>query len=519
MIMESTQGNGAGDVHSRLATLVEQARRGGSEENRRKHTEAGKLLVRDRLKLLLDGPPEFEDGLLARFEEGLAGDAVVTAIGSVDGRKVCVIANDYTVKAGTWGKRTFEKITRTQELADEIGAPIVYLVDAAGARIDEQFESYVGRRAWGNIFYNQIEYSGRIPQVCALFGPSPAGSAYVPALCDFTVMVRGHATAYLGAPRLAEMVTGEHVTLEEMGGAEMHCRVSGLGDLLVEDEAEAIAALRVYLSYLPSNWEELPPKRAPREAAPGPRVEDIVPLDQGRAYDVHELINAIVDEDSFFPYKPLFAEELVCGFARLGGQSVGIVANQPAVRGGVLFSDSSDKAARFVWLCNAFNVPLLFLVDIAGYMIGSAVERDGIIRHGAKMLFAVAQSRVPRIAVLVRKAYGGGYLAMSGSPMKPDAVLALPTAKPALMGPEAAINAVHHNRLKAIENEQERAETLARLRADYEADIDVFKIANENAIEAVVSGSDLRAELIARFATYRRRPARPAARRNGVYPV
>jgi acetyl-CoA carboxylase carboxyltransferase component len=517
--MESDDTNGTQDVHARLATIVEQARRGGSEANRRKHTEAGKLLVRDRLALLLDGPPDFEDGLLARFEEGLAGDAVVTAVGSVDGRRVCVIANDYTVKAGTWGKRSFEKITRMQELADEIGAPMVYLVDAAGARIDEQFESYVGRRAWGNIFYNQIQYSGRVPQVCALFGPSPAGSAYVPALCDFTVMVRGNATAYLGAPRLAEMVTGEQVSLEEMGGAEMHCRVSGLGDLLVEDEAEAIAALRVYLSYLPSNWEQRPPARLPRDPAAGLSVEEIVPVDQGRAYDVHELIDAIVDEDSFFSYKPMFAEELVCGFACLGGESVGIVANQPLVRGGVLFTDSSDKAARFIWLCNAFNVPLLFLVDIAGYMIGSAVERDGIIRHGAKMLFAVAESRVPRIAVLVRKAYGGGYLAMSGSPMKPDAVLALPTAKPALMGPEAAINAIHYNRLKAIEDETERAEALARLRADYEAQIDVFKIANENAIEAIVPGSELRTELVSRFAAYRQRPAPPPRRRNGVYPV
>jgi acetyl-CoA carboxylase carboxyltransferase component len=519
MTMESGDENGAYNVHARLAAVVAQARRGGSEENRRKHTDAGKMLVRDRLELLLDGPTEFEDGLLARFEEGLAGDAVVTAVGSVDGRKVCVIANDYTVKAGTWGKRSFEKITRMQELADEIGAPIVYLVDAAGARIDEQFESYVGRRAWGNIFYNQIQCSGRVPQVCALFGPSPAGSAYVPALCDFTVMVRGNATAYLGAPRLAEMVTGENVSLEEMGGAEMHCRVSGLGDLLVEDEAEAIAAIRVYLSYLPSNWEQPPPARVPRDAAGDRSVEEIVPLDQGTAYDVHDLIDAIVDEDSFFPYKPMFAEELSCGFARLDGESVGIVANQPLVRGGVLFTDSSDKAARFIWLCNAFNIPLLFLVDIAGYMIGSAVERDGIIRHGAKILFAVAESRVPRIAVLVRKAYGGGYLAMSGSPMNPDAVLALPTAKPALMGPEAAINAIHYNRLKAIEDEDERAETLARLRAEYDAQIDVFKIANENAVEAVVSGSELRGQLISRFATYRRRPARPALRRNGVYPV
>jgi acetyl-CoA carboxylase carboxyltransferase component len=512
-------GEPAQDVHAKLAERLDRARLGGSAQNREKLVRSGKLLVRDRLALLLDGPAEFEDGLLARYDEGLMADAVVTCVGRVDGRPVVVIANDYTVKAGTWGKRTFEKITRAQELAVELGVPIVYLVDAAGARIDEQFESFAGRHAWGNIFYNQIQFSGQVPQVCGLFGPSPAGSAYVPALCDFTVMVRGHATAYLGAPRLAEMVTGERVSLEEMGGAEMHCRVSGLGDLLVEDDAEAIAALRVWLSYLPPSWTRLPPATAGWDAAAGRTVEEIVPLSQSVAYDVHELIDAVTDAGTFFPYKPLFAAELVTGFARLGGQPVGIVANQPMEKGGVLFPDSSDKAARFVWICNAFNVPLLFLVDIAGYMIGSAVERQGIIRHGAKMLFAVAESSVPRIAVLVRKAYGGGYLAMSGSPMRPDCVLALATAKPALMGPEAAINAIHYNRIMAIEDPAQRQRFVAEQRAGYEERIDAFQIANENAVEAVVPADRLRAELISRYAVYRRRPPRQAPRRNAVYPV
>ncbi|KWX05592.1 carboxylase [Carbonactinospora thermoautotrophica] len=507
------------DVHAELRRRIEEARRGGPEKNRKKHVESGKLLVRDRLALLFDDGWEFEDGLLARHEEGLPGDAVVTCVGKVDGRDVCVIANDYTVKAGTWGKRTFEKIVRMQEIADATGTPLVYLFDSAGARIDEQFESYAGRHAWGNIFYNQIQISGRVPQVCALFGPSPAGSAYVPALCDFTVMVRGHATAYLGSPRLAEMVTGEQVSLEEMGGAEMHCRVSGLGDCLVEDDEEAIAAIRLWLSYLPPNWQEQPPVAPALPPAPGRTVREIVPERESEVFDIYELIDAVVDEGSFFEYKSLFAPELVTGFARLDGHSVGIIANQPAHRGGVLFPDSSDKAARFIWICNAFNVPLLFLIDIAGYMIGSQVERQGIIRHGAKMLFAVAESRVPRIAVILRKAYGGGYLAMSGAPMQPDAVIALPTAKPALMGPEAAVNAIHFNRIQAIEDPDERARFIAEKRAEYEASIDVFKIANENAVEAVVPAEELRDELIRRFRVYRRRPATPPQRRNGVFPV
>lgn len=503
-----------------LARRIETARLGGSEKARGRVVAKGQLLVRDRLGLLFDDEPDFEDGLLARANDGLAGDAVVTAVGRVDGRTTCVIANDYTVKAGTWGRRTFEKITRLQELADQTGAPLVYLVDAAGARIDEQFDSYAGRRAWGNIFYNQIAYSGRVPQVCALFGPSPAGSAYVPALCDVTIMVRDHATAYLGSPRLAEMVTGEQVSLEEMGGAEMHCRVSGVGDVLVESDEEAIAAVRLWLSYFPSSWEGRPPRAEGWGPGAHRPIEEIVPAREDVPFDMQELVDALVDEGTFFPYKDLFAQELITGLARLDGQSIGIIANQTMHRAGVLFSDSSDKAARFIWVCNAFNIPLLFLTDISGYMIGAAVEREGIIRHGAKMLYAVCESTVPRIDVLVRKAYGGGYLAMSGSPTHPDAVLALPTAKPALMGPAAAVNAIHFNRVAAMDDADERARFVEEERRKVEAEIDVFELANENAFEAVVAGSDLRDDLIKRFGAYRRGPGRQrATRRNGVLPT
>jgi acetyl-CoA carboxylase carboxyltransferase component len=507
------------ELRDELERRTDAARLGGSEKARERVQAKGQLLVRDRLRLLLDDEPDFEDGLLTRANDGLPADAVLTVVGKVDGRTTCIIANDYTVKAGTWGRRTYEKITRMQELADQIGAPLVYLVDAAGARIDEQFDSYAGRRAWGNIFYNQIAYSGRVPQVCALFGPSPAGSAYVPALCDVTIMVRGHATAYLGSPRLAEMVTGEQVSLEEMGGAEMHCRVSGVGDVLVDTDEEALAAVRLWLSYFPPAWDRQPPATegwAPAEHRP---IEEIVPAREDVPFDMQELIDAIVDDGTFFPYKDLFAQELITGLARLGGQSVGIIANQTMHRAGVLFSDSSDKAARFIWICNAFNVPLLFLTDISGYMIGTAVEREGIIRHGAKMLYAVCESTVPRIDVLVRKAYGGGYLAMSGSPTHPDAVIALPTAKPALMGPAAAVNAIHFNRVMAIEDADERARFVEDERAKVEAEIDVFELANENAFEAVVAGADLREELIRRFRIYRRGDKQRAARRNGVLPT
>ena len=506
-------------VHEVLKEKVAAARLGGSESSRAKISESGKLLVRERLSLLFDDEDYLEDGLLARFEDGLPGDAVVIAFGRVDGRRVCVIANDYSVKAGTWGKRTFEKITRAQLTAEAAGIPIVYLFDSAGARIDEQFENFAGRQAWGNIFYNQVQISGRVPQVCALFGPSPAGSAYVPALCDMTVMVRGHATAYLGSPRLAEMVTGEKVTLEEMGGAEMHCTVSGLGDFLAEDDEEAIAAIRVWLSFLPSRWDHPTPIAAAAEPRPGRSLEEIVPLRESEVFDMEEFVDSLVDEGSFLPYKHLFAREMLTGFARINGRPIGIVGNQPNHMGGSIFPDSSDKAARFIWICNAFNVPIVFLADIAGYMIGSEVERQGIIRHGAKMIFAVSECRVPRITVLVRKAYGGGYLAMSGAPMNPDAVIALPTARPALMGPDAAVNGVYYNQIHAIEDPAERAAYIKEKQDEYASGIDVFKIANANAVEAVVPANELRAELTKRLALYSTRPTVPVERRQAVTPA
>ncbi len=508
----------ANDRAERVAEARATARLGGSEHHRERHVQAGKMLVRDRLRLLLD-EETFEDGLLARTRDGYAADAVVTVVGKIEGRTVCVVANDFTVKAGTWGRKTFEKITRMQELALELGVPIVYLIDSAGARINEQAESFAGRRAWGNIFYEQIQLSGRVPSISAMFGPSPAGSAYLPALCDCVVMVRGQATAYLGSPRMSEIATREKVTLEEMGGAEMHCTVSGFGDILVDDEHAAIEAVRRYLSYLPPNWEHKPPSVEPVPPAPGKPIEELVPQRENVAFDMKKVINAFVDEGTFFEIKAKFARELITGFARIGGMSVGLVANQSMHKAGALFPDSSDKAAKFIWLCNAFDVPIIFLQDIPGYMIGSQVERQGILRHGAKMLFAVAEATVPRIVVLVRKAYGGGYLGMSGSPMRPTAVIGLPTAMVALMGPAAAVNAVHAGRLAEFDDETERAAFAAARKAEFEAELDVVRIASENAIDAVVTGSELRDELAQRLSAYRLRPSAVQPRRNGVYPV
>lgn len=501
-----------------LAGYTEKALAGGSTKARDRHQSQGKMLVRDRLRKLFDDGTLVEDGLLAGIRRDLPGDAVVTCIGRVNGREVAVIANDMTVKAGTWGYTTFLKITQMQELAARSKMPLVYLVDSAGARIDDQFDCYLGRKAWGNIFYNQVQISGVVPQLCLMFGPSPAGSAYVPALCDATFMVDKNATAYLGSPRLAKMATGEDVTEEQMGGARMHCVVSGLGDLLVATEDEAIQKARQYLDFFPSHFESTLPRVPSQAPEAGVLPSQVIPPNQNTPYDVRKLVRALVDEGSFFEIKELFAKELCTGLARLGGKPVGIVANNSANKGGVLFNDSSDKGARFIWTCNAFNIPLLFLQDISGFMIGSAVEKAGIIRHGAKLLTAVCETKVPRISVMVRKGYGGGYLAMSGAPTQPDAQLALAGAMPALMGPEAAVNAVHLNEIQAMPKDEQAAFIEAK-REEYAREINPYDPADRFSFEAVLDPDELRDDLIRRFDIYCRRAVPRIDRRNGVYPV
>jgi len=504
------------DRYHRERARIEQ----GHTKYRDKLREEGKLFVRDRLKLLLDPGSEFqEDWLFARSNEAdTPADGVVTGVGRVGGRPVCIMANDYTVKAGSWGEKTIQKIVRIQEKAGRLRVPLIYMVDAAGGRISEQIKIFPGRFHAGRIFYNEVQLSGVIPQICILFGPSPAGSAYLPSLTDVVIMVDGKASLYVGSPRMVEMAIGEKTTLEELGGALMHCKVSGCGDVLAVSDEDAIALAKRYLTYMPQSFGELPAAAAAAEPKPGRSIDEIVPYDQRKYFDMYEVINRLIDADSWFEIKKLFAQEIIVGFARLGGRVVGIVANQPKVKGGVLMVDSSDKAARFIWLCNAFNVPLVYLADIAGFMVGTKVEQQGIIRHGAKMVFATAQATVPKISVIVRKCYGAGLYAMCGPAFEPDAAISLPQGQIAIMGPEPAVNAVYYNKIMELP-ESERAAWVKQKRDEYAQDVDTYKLASEMLIDDIVPGGALRDELIKRLAYAQTKAHEFPARRNGVYPV
>ncbi len=513
-----------------LEQLGKRVRAGGAERYHAANAARGKLFARERIARLVDEGSFVEDGLFANvyggrppgsepLADGLAADGVVTGSGTVDGRPVCLMANDSTVKAGSWGARTVEKIIRIIEKAYGAGVPMIYLVDSAGARITDQVDLFPGRRGAGKIFWNQVRASGSIPQVCALFGPSAAGGAYIPAFCDVVAMVDGNASMYLGSDRMVEMVTGERTTLEAMGGARVHCAESGVGHFLCADEDEALDVVRRYLSFLPANWQGSPPRAEPVAAPSTVDLSGLVPASERQAFDMRKYVRGLLDEGTFFEIQALWAREVTIGFGRLHGEVVGVVANNSMFKGGVLFVDSADKATRFVQLCDAFNVPLLFLSDVPGFMVGTAVEKQGIIRHGAKMITAIAEATVPKICVVVRKAYGAGLYAMAGPGFEPDATIALPTAKIAVMGAEAAVNAVYANKIAALADDDARVEFVAARREEYERDIDIVRLASELVVDAIVEPDELRDELIRRYAAAQAKDRHFARRRHGVTPV
>ncbi|MFQ5898252.1 MAG: acyl-CoA carboxylase subunit beta [Candidatus Methylomirabilia bacterium] len=489
----------------RVLRDLERIKKGGPPRGHQKLAEAGKLFVRERLKRFFDdGEPFTEMGRFARaLDPELPADGVVTGTGRIRGRLVFFAASDYTVKAGSIGRLHGEKLIRTQEAAIRARRPILYLVDSSGARIDEIGGYHVERNSGGRLFYYHSIMSGSVPQVGVLYGPCFAGTAYTPVFCDFVIMLDKLSAMAIASPRMVKMAIGEEVSPEELGGARMHAAVSGSSDFVVQTEDEAAALVKRLLSYLPDSCESKPPEAEPKEPARNPaEIDDLIPKDPKHPYDVHRLIEALVDEGSFLEVKATYAAELVTGFARINGQVVGVVANQPAVRGGAIFPDSSDKGAQFVWTCDAFNIPLLYLCDTPGFMVGRAVERTGILRRGRKFIFASSSATVPRVCVVVRKAYGAGIYAMSGPAYDPEITLALPSAEIAVMGPEAAINAVYYNRIQAVEDPEERARLVAKLREEYSASYDIYKLASELVVDDLVPPRDLRTEIARYFKAY-----------------
>jgi acetyl-CoA carboxylase carboxyltransferase component len=508
------------DLHGRR----ENAKLGGGEEKIAIQHERGKLTARERLDLLCDegsfvelgvhGGPHFSQRSMEGREA--PADGVITGWGDIDGRRCAIAAYDFTVMAGSMGMTGEMKVTRLRELALQKRMPMVWLLDSAGARIQEAAGSLFAGS--GHLFQEEVVMSGVIPMVAAMLGPCAAGTAYIPALSDFVPMVVGQGAMALAGPHLTKAVTGEDISMEDLGGAKVHCRKSGVGDLEVKDDAECIQVVKDYLSYFPANCEERPPmaETVDPEDRMSEKLLDIVPESPRHPYDMYDVISEIVDDGIYFDIKPKFAKTLITCLARFGGQPVGIVANQPKQLGGILENDSADKAARFINLCDAFNIPLVFLQDVPGFMVGSKVEHAGIIRHGAKMLYAVSRATVPKITIVVRKAYGAGYYVMCGKAYEPDLIVAWPTAEISVMGPEGAVNIIGRS---AIEASDDPEKTRAAMLAEVKKNIDPYIAAGNAVIDDVIDPRETRPTIIngLRMAAGKRidRPWR----KHGVMPV
>ncbi|WP_044748202.1 acyl-CoA carboxylase subunit beta [Bacillus alveayuensis] len=489
----------------KVISEIERIQKGGPKENHGKIQKLGKLFVRDRLKLFFDNQElTYETGLFANaLNEKLPADGVVTGAGKINGRLVYFTASDFTVKAGSIGKKHGEKILRTQQAAIKGKRPILYLIDSSGGRIEEAGGYHVEKYSGGKIFYNHSIMSGRIPQIGVLYGPCFAGTAYMPVFCDFVIMMNKKAGMAIASPRMVQMATGQKVDIEELGGAEMHAKISGSVDFVVETEEEAAELVKKLLSYLPDHYEMTPPKAMSKPPARNPEeIDQIIPQEPNRPYDVHDLIDCIVDKDSFLEVKKDYAKELVVGFARLNGRVIGVVANQPAVKGGAIFPESADKGANFVWTCDAYNIPLLYLCDTPGFMVGTKVEQEGILRRGRNFIYASSVANVPKMCVVVRKAYGAGIYAMAGPAYEPEMTIALPSAEIAIMGPEAAINAVYYNKIQNVTDPKEKVELVKRLREEYRAGYDIYKLAGDLVVDDLIVPRDLRKELSNRFEVF-----------------
>jgi acetyl-CoA carboxylase carboxyltransferase component len=508
------------DLHERRA----HAKLGGGEEKIALQHDRGKLTARERIDLLVDpgtfvelgmhGGPHFSQRSMEGKEA--PADGVITGWGDVDGRPCCIAAYDFTVMAGSMGMTGELKVGRLREMATGKRMPLIWLLDSAGARIQEAAGSLFAGS--GHLFREEVTMSGVVPLVAAMLGPCAAGTAYIPALADFVPMVVGQGAMALAGPHLTKAVTGEDISMEDLGGAKVHCRVSGVGDLEVSDDRECIEVVKRYLSYFPANCEERPPMRetSDPEDRMSEHLLDVVPESARHPYDMYEVIREIVDDGEFLDVKPKFAKTIITCLARFGGQPVGIVANQPKHLGGILENDSADKAARFINLCDAFNIPLVFLQDVPGFMVGSKVEHAGIIRHGAKMLYAVSRATVPKITVVLRKAYGAGYYVMCGKAYEPDLIVAWPTAEISVMGPEGAVNIIGRSAIEASDDpERTRAEMLSQVKKS----IDPYIAARNDVIDDVIDPRETRPTIIRGLRMARDKRIERPWRKHGVMPV
>ncbi|HEY2716805.1 MAG TPA: acyl-CoA carboxylase subunit beta [Solirubrobacterales bacterium] len=513
-----------GELTEQLHSHREQARLGGGEEKIAKQHERGKLTARERIELLVDAGSFVEIGLHGRphfSQRSMEGvdapaDGVITGWGDVDGRPCCIAAYDFTVMAGSMGMTGELKVGRLREMALGKRMPFIWLLDSAGARIQEAAGSLFAGS--GHLFREEVEMSGVVPMVAAMMGPCAAGTAYIPALADFVPMVAGQGAMALAGPHLVKAVTGEEISMEELGGAKVHTRKSGVGDLEVKDDEECIEAIKAYLSFFPANCEQKPPvlETGDPDERRSERLMEIVPESSRQPYDMYEVIAEIVDDGEWFDLKPRWARSVITCFARFGGQPVGIVANQPKHLAGVLDNDSADKAARFINLCDAFNVPLVFLQDVPGFMVGSKVEHAGIIRHGAKMLYAVSRATVPKVTVIVRKAYGAGYYVMCGKAYEPDLIVAWPGAEISVMGAEGAVNIIGRSAIEAAEDpEATREAMLDAVRQN----IDPYIAAGNAVIDEVIDPRETRPTIVKALRMARTKHVEKPKKRHGVMPV
>ena len=512
-----------------LADLAERKQRAlemGGAERVERQLSLGKLPVRVRLERFVDPGTFVEYGQLAdHMDPGLAAkgsfaaDGCITGVGHIDGRPVAIVAYDFTVMAGSMGEVNEQKVTRMRELVLRQRIPIVWLLDSAGARVGSSTGStFAGA---GALFREQVALSGVVPQVAALMGHCAAGTAYIPALTDFIVMVKGISSMARAGRHLVKAATGEDVTEEEMGGSEVHTKVSGVADLEVADDDACLAAVKRYLSFFPANNTERPPVRECTDPIDrrAEEIYGIVPTAPRRAYDVTKVIAAVVDDGDFLEIKPTWARNIVVGFARMGGDPVGIVASQPKVLGGALDVNAADKAARFVWLCDAFGIPLVFLHDVPGFVVGSVVEKQGIIRHGAKMLFAVCEATVPKISVVLRKSYGAGYFVMNGRAYEADYLVAWPTAEIAVMGPDGVVNIAFRKQLEEVAEGPDRDKLRIELAEMIRANIDPYVAAGHAQVDDIIDPADTRATIIAGLRATRDKQVFRPWRKHGVMPV